>query len=93
MSENVSAPLTTKVESVALTNNGGFLAKPKVVHPADLMGAVIKQLKEVSRIAEAFGNNSPDESSKQYTEGVKLAAQNCENALLIPSYVKGLRPK
>lgn len=69
-----------------------FFEKQKVISSKDLMDAVIRQLKEVSRIADAFGNKPPDESSKQYTDGVKVAAQNCENALLAPSYVKGLKP-
>ncbi len=91
MTDVVSASLEAKkVESDALARFSGFLGKRSIVNSEDLIDSVIRQLKDVSRIAEAFGNNSPDEFSKHYTDSVKIAAQKCENALL-PSHVKGLK--
>lgn len=91
MTDVVSASLAAKkVESDALTRFSGFLGKRPIVNSVDLMGSVIRQLKDVIRIADAFGNNSSDEFSKHYTDSVKIAAQKCENALL-PSHVKGLK--
>ncbi len=72
------------VSRSVLTQNS-FLQKPKLVEQRDLMDAVIRQIKEISRVSAAFENNSDKDSDKQYTGGVQRAAESCLNSLTVAS--------